>query len=88
MVTANHQLTITNHYKIMSKTVIKAENISKQQYRLGMVGTGTIKDDMKRWWHNVRGKEDPFLKIGEANNRAVKGESDYVWSLAATLISK
>jgi len=64
----------------MSKVVIKAENISKQ-YRLGLVGTGTVKDDMKRWWYNLRGKEDPFLKIGEANDRASKGESDYVWSL-------
>ncbi|ESU20806.1 ABC transporter-like protein [Flavobacterium cauense R2A-7] len=64
----------------MSKIVIKAEHISKQ-YRLGLVGTGTVKDDMKRWWYNLRGKEDPFLKIGEANDRAVKGESDYVWSL-------
>lgn len=64
----------------MSKVVIKAEDISKQ-YRLGLVGTGTVKDDMKRWWHNLRGKEDPFLKIGEANDRSSKGESDYVWSL-------
>jgi len=64
----------------MSKVVIKAENISKQ-YRLGLVGTGTVKDDMKRWWYNLRGKENPFLKIGEANDRSSKGESDYVWSL-------
>ena len=64
----------------MSKVVIKAENISKQ-YRLGLVGTGTVKDDMKRWWYNLRGKDDPFLKIGEANDRSNKGESDYVWSL-------
>lgn len=64
----------------MSRVVIKAEDISKQ-YRLGLVGTGTVRDDFKRWWHSVRGKEDPFLKIGEANNRASKGESDYVWSL-------
>lgn len=64
----------------MSKIVIQAENISKQ-YRLGLVGTGTVKDDFKRWWHNVRGKEDPFLKIGEANDRSIKGASDYVWSL-------
>ena len=64
----------------MSKVVIKAENISKQ-YRLGLVGTGTVRDDMKRWWYKVRGKEDPFLKIGEANDRSSKGESDYVWSL-------
>lgn len=64
----------------MSRVVIKAENISKQ-YRLGLVGTGTVRDDFKRWWHSIQGKEDPFLKIGEANDRASKGESDYVWSL-------
>ena len=60
--------------------ILKTENISKQ-YRLGLVGTGSIADDLKRWWYNVRGKENPFLKIGESNNRATKGESDYVWAL-------
>jgi len=64
----------------MSRVVIKAEDISKQ-YRLGLVGTGTVRDDLKRWWHQVQGKEDPFLKIVEANDRTTKGESDYVWSL-------
>ena len=64
----------------MSKVAIRAENISKQ-YRLGEIGTGTISHDLNRWWHKVRGKEDPFLKIGESNNRTLKGESDYVWSL-------
>ena len=64
----------------MKNLAIKAENISKQ-YRLGLVGTGTIRDDLKRWSYRIRGKEDPFLKIGEANERSVKGESDYVWSL-------
>lgn len=64
----------------MSNIVIKAEDISKQ-YRLGLVGTGTVRDDVKRWWYNLRGKEDPFLEIGEANDRSSKGESDYVWSL-------
>lgn len=64
----------------MSKIAIKAENISKQ-YRLGEIGTGTISHDLNRWWHKVLGKEDPFLKIGESNDRAHKGESDYVWSL-------
>ncbi len=64
----------------MSRVVIKSENISKQ-YRLGLVGTGTVRDDFKRWWYSVRGKEDPFLKIGEVNDRSSKGESDYVWSL-------
>ena len=59
---------------------LKAENISKQ-YRLGQVGTGTLSHDLNRFWHQVRGKEDPYLKIGEANDRAQKGESEYVWSL-------
>lgn len=59
---------------------IKAENISKQ-YRLGEVGTGTISHDLNRFWARLRGKEDPYLKIGEANDRSTKGESEYVWSL-------
>ena len=61
-------------------TVIKAENISKQ-YRLGYVGSGSIKDDVKRWWYGIRGKEDPLLNMGESNDRTRKGESDYVWAL-------
>ncbi|MBS1591552.1 MAG: ABC transporter ATP-binding protein [Bacteroidetes bacterium] len=64
----------------MNNTVIQVENLSKQ-YRLGEVGTGTISHDINRWWAKVRGKEDPFLKIGEANDRATKGNSDYVWAL-------
>ncbi|MFH6769652.1 polysaccharide ABC transporter ATP-binding protein [Gaetbulibacter aquiaggeris] len=64
----------------MSDIILKAENISKQ-YRLGLVGTGTISHDLNRWWYQVRGKEDPYLKIGEANDRSTKGTSDYVWAL-------
>lgn len=52
----------------MSNTVIKVENLSKQ-YRLGAVSTGTLSHDLNRWWHPVRGKEEPYLKIGEANDR-------------------
>ncbi len=60
--------------------VLDIENVSKQ-YRLGEVGTGTLQHDLKRWWANVRGKEDPYLKIGETNDRTAKGDSDYVWAL-------
>src|SRR5688500_14883915 len=60
--------------------VIKVENLSKQ-YRLGNVGTGTISHDVNRWWHGIRGKEDPYLKIGEENNPSVKSNSEYVWAL-------
>lgn len=61
-------------------TVIKVENISKQ-YRLGNVGLGSLSHDLNRWWYSVRGKENPYLKIGEENDRSVKGESEYVWAL-------
>lgn len=65
----------------MSENIIlDIENVSKQ-YRLGEVGTGSLQHDLKRWWANIRGKEDPFLKIGETNDRTRKGESDYVWAL-------
>ncbi|MBI3519743.1 MAG: ABC transporter ATP-binding protein [Bacteroidetes bacterium] len=64
----------------MSDVVIKVENVSKQ-YRLGSVGTGTISHDLNRWWAKVRGKEDPFLKIGEANDRTKRAASDLVWAL-------
>ncbi len=80
----------------MSDTIIKLENISKQ-YRLGQVGTQTLRGDFQRWWHTLRGKEDPTLKIGQSNqlnqqssivNLAQRShelannrQSDYVWAL-------
>lgn len=60
--------------------VLDVENVSKQ-YRLGEVGTGTLQHDLKRWWATVRGKEDPFMKIGETNDRTKKGDTEYVWAL-------
>ena len=62
------------------RPVISIENVSKQ-YRLGMVGTGTLSHDLNRWWYKVRGKEDPYLRIGETNDRTRKGKTDYVWAL-------
>jgi lipopolysaccharide transport system ATP-binding protein len=61
--------------------VIKVENLSKA-YQLGDFGTGTISRDLERFWARLRGKEDPFLKIGEINDRSTKGTSDVVWSLS------
>ncbi|WP_316797820.1 ABC transporter ATP-binding protein [Pedobacter frigidisoli] len=64
----------------MSEIAIKIENLSKI-YQLGQIGSGTISQDFERWLAKVRGKEDPFLKIGESNDQHVKGESNIVWSL-------
>lgn len=60
--------------------ILKAENISKQ-YRLGTVGTGTLGHDLNRWWAGLRGKEDPYLKVGAINDRSAKANNEYVWAL-------
>jgi lipopolysaccharide transport system ATP-binding protein len=64
----------------MSNTVIKVEHLYKQ-YRLGLVGTGSLAHDLNRWWHKVRGKEDPYEKVTVVNNRAEASNDEYVWAL-------
>ena len=62
-------------------TAIKIENLSKQ-YRLGVISTGTLSHDLNRWWTTkILRHEDPYLKIGETNDRATRGNSEYVWAL-------
>lgn len=62
-------------------TAIEFVNVGKQ-YRLGLVGTGSLQHDLNRWWQTtVMRREDPYLRIGEANDRTQKGNSDYVWAL-------
>ncbi|MBN4070576.1 ATP-binding cassette domain-containing protein [Olleya sp. AH-315-F22] len=64
----------------MSDIILKAQNISKQ-YRLGLIGTGTISHDLNRFWYRVRGKDDPYLTVGAVNDRSAKATEDYVWAL-------
>ena len=64
----------------MSNTAIEFNHVGKQ-YRLGTIGTGTLSHDLNRWWAKMRGKEDPFLKIGEVNDRTQKASCDFVWAL-------
>lgn len=59
---------------------IHAENLSKA-YQLGTIGTGTLSNDLVRWFAKVRGKEDPFSKIGEVNESLAKNGNQLVWSL-------
>ena len=62
-------------------TAIEFNHVGKQ-YRLGLVSTGTISHDLNRWWQtSILGKEDPYLKIGDVNDRSTKANSEYVWAL-------
>ena len=64
----------------MSRKVIEFDGVGKQ-YVLGTFGTGTLSHDLNRWWAHIRGKEDPYLKVGEVNDRTQKGDSRFVWAL-------
>lgn len=65
----------------MSDVILKVENVSKL-YRLGTVGTGTFGGDVQRFWKTkILGQEDPFLKIGQTNDRTSKEKADFVWAL-------
>ncbi len=65
----------------MSNTAISFEHVGKM-YQLGTVGTGTLSNDIKRWWYtSVLNREDPFLKVGQTNDRASKSKSDFVYAL-------
>lgn len=61
-------------------TAIEIENISKQ-YALGKIGSGTLYRDLNVLWARMRGKSDPYLKIGQVNDRTQKADGDYVWAL-------
>src|SRR5664280_1167782 len=68
-------------------TVIKIENVSKQ-YRLGSIGTNTLKGDLQRWWYNIRGLPDPTLMIGQENTLSASNRTphtshleEYIWAL-------
>jgi lipopolysaccharide transport system ATP-binding protein len=58
----------------MSNIVIQAENISKL-YRLGTIGTGSLRRDIQNWWlTRVLKKEDPYFK-------ADAQDKSYLWAL-------
>ena len=57
-------------------TAIEFNHVGKQ-YRLGLVSTGTLSHDLNRWWHTaILGQEDPYLKIGDVNDRSTKANSE------------
>ncbi|MBK6770844.1 MAG: ABC transporter ATP-binding protein [Ignavibacteria bacterium] len=60
--------------------VIKAEKVSKL-YRLGVISSKTLSQDFNRFLARLRGKEDPYLKIGALNSRDIKNENDFVFAL-------
>lgn len=62
-------------------SVIEFQHVGKQ-YRLGRVGTGTLSHDLNRFWQTkILRREDPYLRIGDSNDRSIRASSEYVWAL-------
>ena len=61
----------------MSDIVISVEQVSKA-YRLGVIGTGTLQEDLQGWWHRVRGLPDPNRRVDQMH-QAVEGHT--LWAL-------
>jgi len=59
---------------------IKIENLSKV-YRLGMIGTHTVLDDLRKSWAGIFSKTDPVIELAETNIRKEKSKGQYVWAL-------
>jgi lipopolysaccharide transport system ATP-binding protein len=57
---------------------LSIENLSKQ-YRLGIIGSKTLREDLQRWWASLRGNPDPLLQIGQEHLAERTGE--FIWAL-------
>jgi lipopolysaccharide transport system ATP-binding protein len=64
----------------MKKKVLIVEDVSKM-YRLGQVGSDSLRDDIKSLGRKLIGKGNPHELVGEENDRSKAGDSDYVWAL-------
>lgn len=63
----------------MENTALQIKGLYKQ-YRLGIIGTGSLITDIKLWWAKLRGRSlEEFVKIGE-NNRKLS-QDGFVWAL-------
>lgn len=61
--------------------VIQIENLWKE-YRLGVIGHGTLTKDLQSWVAKIRGKEDPNAKIGQViNGQQKQVEGNHFWAL-------
>ena len=63
----------------MPDIVLTASNVWKQ-YRLGVRGGATLRDDLSRWWARINNNKDPTTKINETKSNG--GSSGvYMWAL-------
>lgn len=62
------------------KPIIQVEHLHKL-YRIGTIGSGTLKQDLSRWWNvKMKGREDPLQMIADVD-RGNMGVTNLFWAL-------
>lgn len=65
----------------MNNQILSFENVGKL-YHIGTFGTGSLTRDLTRWWKmNIKREPDPYLRIGESNDRSKRSNTNVVWAL-------
>ena len=65
----------------MSTTAIVIEHLWKE-YRLGVIGHGTLTHDLQSWWAKVRNQEDPnALVVKQTRGKASQIDGKRFWAL-------
>jgi lipopolysaccharide transport system ATP-binding protein len=66
----------------MSSSVIRVEQVSKA-YRLGAIGSSTLREDLSRHWARLRGKSSPAVVVGNGNGEAhgERRDGGFFWAL-------
>jgi lipopolysaccharide transport system ATP-binding protein len=68
------------------RSVISVSHLSKH-YRLGLIGGGTLREDLQSWWARIRGRPDPLVPVdhegSSAGFRNSKSDirNDEIWAL-------
>ena len=63
----------------MSKVIV-IENLYKE-YRLGLIGYGTLREDLQSWWAKIKGRDDPNSILFTDNHGNDGTVSDHILAL-------
>lgn len=68
----------------MSVESVHIRGLSKG-YRLGVISTSTLHEDLSRWWARRRGRPDPLFKVDETAQAS--DSTEFIWALKNVTLS-
>src|SRR5688572_9034741 len=63
----------------MSEVILQVQDLSKV-FRLGVIGSGSLRRDLQNWWTTkVLKKDNPYFKIPDSD--LLETSKDFIWAL-------